>query len=66
MNDEDLLALLAEAKTQYEYDHLIDKFLFGINKKNRNTKNNRKFNMLTADQMKLIERKEFPTNPESL
>jgi len=49
-----------------EYDHLIDKYLFGINKQNRNCKKNRKCNMLTADQMNLIARKEFPTDPDFL
>lgn len=66
MNEQELLKLLAAAKNQYEYDHLIDKYLFGINKKNRNCKKNRKCNMLTADQMKLIARKEFPTDPDLL
>jgi len=66
MNEPELLKLLASAKNQYEYDHLIDKYLFGINKQNRNCKKNRKCNMLTADQMNLIARKEFPTDPDFL
>ena len=64
MNENELLKLLAAAKSPYEYDHLIDKYIFGINKKNRNYKKNRKCNMLTADQMKLIARKEFPVDPD--
>jgi hypothetical protein len=60
MSENELLIRLAAAKTQYEYDNLVDKYLFDIDKKNRNTKNNRKHNMLTANQMQQIERKEKP------
>jgi len=66
MNEQELLKLLAAAKNQYEYDHLIDKYLFGISKQNRNCKKNRQHNMLTADQMHLIARKEFSTDPDLL
>jgi hypothetical protein len=66
VNENELLELLAAAKNQYEYDHLVDKYLFGISKQNRNCKKNRQHNMLTADQMQLIARKEFPVNPDLL
>lgn len=64
VNETELLKRLSRAKSQYEYDHLVDKYLFGINKQNRNCKKNRKHNMLTADQMQLIARKEFPVDPD--
>lgn len=60
MNDEELLKLLMAAKNQDEYDILIDRYVFGIDKEHRNTKKNRKHNMLTANQMKQIQRKEKP------
>lgn len=60
MNESELLQRLAAAKNPYEYDNLVDKYLFGINKKNKNCKKNRKHNMLTANQMQQIERKEKP------
>lgn len=60
MNEDELLELLAAAKNQDEYDMLIDRYVFKIDKEHRNTKKNRKFNMLTANQMKQIQRKEKP------
>lgn len=66
MNEKELLKLLSVAKTQYEYDHLIDKHVFKINKENRNTKTKRIHNVLTADQMLLKQRKELSTNLDYL
>ena len=60
MNDEELLKLLMAAKNQDEYDMLIDRYVFKIDKEHRNTKKNRKFNMLTCNQMKEIAKKEKP------
>jgi hypothetical protein len=62
MDEKHLLQLLAAAKSQNEYDRLIDKYVFKIDKKNRNTKLKRgeSHNMLTANQMTEINKKEKP------
>ena len=60
MSEEELLKLLMAAKNQDEYDMLVDRYVFGIDKQNRNTKKNRKHNMLTCNQMLQIQRKEKP------
>ena len=66
MSEAELLKLLAAAKNQDEYDMLVDKYVFKIDKKHRNIKKNRKFNMLTCNQMKQIQRKEYSTDPGCL
>lgn len=48
-------------KLQYTYDNLVDRYIFHIDIDNRNTKRVREnnFNMLTANQIELIHRKEI-------
>lgn len=62
MDEESLLQLLAAAKNQNEYDKLVDRYVFGIDKNNRNTKQKRAQanNMLTTAQMQQILRIEKP------
>jgi len=60
MTEEQLLKILAAAKTQEEYDMLVDRYVFKIDKDHRNTKNNRQHNMLTCNQMLEIAKKEKP------
>ena len=66
MNEKQILERLAAAKNQIEYDSLLDRYIFKINKYNRNSKHNRKFNMFSANQMQHIKRKEYPINPDFL
>ncbi|MGL5206999.1 MAG: hypothetical protein ACRC8T_05765 [Acidaminococcaceae bacterium] len=60
MSEAELLELLMAAKNQDEYDMLVDRYVFKIDKEHRNIKKNRKHNMLTCNQMLQIQRKEKP------
>lgn len=62
MDKEELLKRLAEVKTQDEYDKLVDKYIFKIDKYSRNTKKRRQKNqnILSANQIAEINKIEKP------
>lgn len=62
MNEKELLKRLAAVKTQNEYDRLVDRYVFKIDKNNRNIKSRRKNeqNILSANQIAEINKIEKP------
>jgi len=62
MDEKELLKRLAAAKTQNEYDKLIDRYIFKIDKKHRNTKKRRRDeeNILSTNQIAEIKKIEKP------
>ena len=65
MDVDKLLNKLMKCKSQRQYDKLIDKYIFKINPKRKNTKSN-EYNFLSEQQMRYRQRKEFSIDPDFL
>lgn len=67
MNKNELLGLLENARNQYEYDALIDKFyLVTGGREERNTKCKNEYSYLSARQMVYRRKTEISCNPDLL
>ena len=58
--DKDILNQL-KSLSGNEYDSYIDKYIFKIDKDNKNYKNKLEYSFLTVEQHKHVHRKEFST-----